>query len=758
MKSYAVWLFFFIACITTQAQNTLTGVVKDINSEEPIAFANIYLPTIERGGITNENGFFTINDLPNGEHKIIVSIIGYETYETALNFPYTGNLEIRLNSSAIEMDEIILSTPFHKLQKDNVMKVEQKKIAELQSNGAVTLADGISDVSGVATLSTGIGIGKPVIRGLSSNRVLVYAQGVRLENQQYGDEHGLGLSSSGIESIEVIKGPASLLYGSDALGGVLYINPERFAAQNSSSGDINFDYFSNTEGHSTSAGFKSSTESIQLLFRGSTTQHADYKNGDYRVTNTRFKEKDFKAALGYRATDFTTELRYNVNASHIGIPEELGAQEINYAPMLPNQKISNHMFSSKSKFFLENSSFELNLGFTYNDRKEFEEHHHHDEDDEDHEDEDHEDEDHEDEDHEDEDHEGEEEDEDPALHMKLKTFSYDLKYNLPKVGKFETIIGVQGMSQTNTNYGEEELIPNATTNDIGILSTSHIHFDNLDLQLGVRYDKRNISVGNILDKDYNSFNGAFGLKTNLSSNLISRVNIATGFRAPNLAELTSDGSHEGTNRYEIGNPNLDNEQNYQLDVSLEYTTEHLEIFANGFYNNVSNYIYLSPNGDFIDDDPVFLYLQEDANLYGGEFGLHFHPHPLDWLHIENTFETVTGKLDDDSYLPLIPANELTNTIRIEFENNWFKNAYSFIRLNTVFDQQNVSGFETSTDGYSLLSLGIGGEINAFGNPLRVRISGTNLTNKVYVSHLSRLKPDGIYNIGRNISFGLSYNL
>lgn len=753
MKLHTLCLLFIVAYLPIQAQNTLQGIVKDIDTEEPLAFANVYLPNIEKGTITNEDGTFHLSNLPTGQQKVVISIIGYETFEIVINIPYSEVLDVKLYASVIEMDEIILSTPFHKLQRDNVMKVEQKKASELQSNGAVTLADGIATVSGVATLSTGIGIGKPVIRGLSSNRVLVYAQGVRLENQQYGDEHGLGLSSSGIESIEVIKGPASLLYGSDALGGVLYINPERFAPDNTSSGDINADYFGNTRGYSTGAGFKSSTKSFQLLFRGNITEHADYNTNDYRVTNTRFREKDFKAALGYRATDFSTELRYNINASNIGIPEEIGTQEINYSPLLPNQAINNHIFSSKSKLFLENSSFELNLGFTYNDRKEFEEHHHHDEDE--HEDEDHDED--EDEDHDDDDHEDEEVEE-PALHMKLKTFSYDLKYNLPKLGKFETIIGVQGMSQTNTNYGEEQLIPDATTNDIGVLGTSHIHFENIDVQLGVRFDHRNITANNLLDKDYNSFNGAIGLKTNLSEKLLARVNLATGFRAPNLAELTSDGSHEGTNRYEIGDPNLDNEQNYQLDVSLEYTTEHLEMFANGFYNNVSNYIYLSPNGDFIDDDPVFLYQQEDAKLYGGEFGLHFHPHPLDWLHIENTFETVIGKLNDNSYLPLIPANILTNTVRVEFEDDWLQKGYSFVRLSTAFDQNNVSEFETPTKGYSLLSAGIGGEINAFGNPLSIRITGNNLLNKTYVSHLSRLKPDGIYNIGRNISFGIKYSL
>ena len=161
-----------------------------------------------------------------------------------------------LTPSAIEIQEVIVSTPFHKLQRENVMKVERASIAELKMKGAFTLADGITNIAGVESVSTGIGIGKPVIRGLSSNRVLVYTQGIRLENQQFGDEHGLAIDDSGIESVEIIKGPASLLYGSDALGGVLYLNPEKFAASNKSEGDVGFSYFSNTEGISLMEGIR----------------------------------------------------------------------------------------------------------------------------------------------------------------------------------------------------------------------------------------------------------------------------------------------------------------------------------------------------------------------------------------------------------------------------------------------------------------------------------------------------------------------
>src|SRR5690606_6438847 len=172
------------------AQHTLQGNIIDKHTNEPLIFANVYLPQLEKGTTTNENGEFTISNIPTGTYKIVISIIGYETSTKTLQFPFTETLTIALNPSAIEMEEIIISTPFHKLQSENVMKVEREKASDLKAKGAITLSDGITNIAGVESVSTGISIGKPVIRGLSSNRVLVYAQGVRLENQQFGDEHG----------------------------------------------------------------------------------------------------------------------------------------------------------------------------------------------------------------------------------------------------------------------------------------------------------------------------------------------------------------------------------------------------------------------------------------------------------------------------------------------------------------------------------------------------------------------------------------
>lgn len=737
MKIICFLLFGCIFISEAVAQNTLSGTIINQKNQEPLV-ATIYFPQLEKGTISNVDGNYSITNVPQGTYKIIYSLLGHSTISKKVTFSENEIIveNIEMSESAVEMEEVIISTPFHKLQSDNVMKVERVSVSDLNATGAVTLSEGITNIAGVNSISTGVGIGKPVIRGLSSNRVLTYTQGVRLENQQFGDEHGLGINEAGVESVEVIKGPASLLYGSDALGGVLYINPEKFAPANKLHADASSTYFSNTLGSSSNLGVRASSEKFKFIARGAYAVHGDYKTGgNLRVTNTRFNEKDFKSGLRYQGTNLKSTLRYNYNRSNIGIPEEIGIQSTSKDLLAPFQEIDNHILSWENKLFLKNSSLDIKAGYIFNDRREFEEL-----------------------------------EPDPALQLKLSTLNYDVKYNLPELGKFETIIGLQGMFQKNENFGEEILIPDAKIKDIGIMGTTHYHLEKIDIQAGLRFDVRTIeseAFGNPMDAEYivpidrnfNSFNAALGGKIDLSEKIIARLNLASGFRAPNLAELASNGVHEGTNRYEIGNPNLNNEQNLQTDLSLEFRNEHFEISANGFYNVIRDYIFINPTNQMIEENFVFNYVQQDASLYGGEFGIHIHPHPLDWLHFESSFETVTGKLKDESYLPLIPANVLRNTFRVELnEGKLMKANYAFVRFANTFSQKNSSSFETSTSGYNLLSMGAGSTLELSQFKLGLGVNVTNLTNENFVSHLSRLKQDGIGNIGRGINVSLNLEI
>ena len=758
MKNY-IKLLFFVVAITMNAQNSISGKITDTNNN-PLPQVEIYAQEIHKGTISNEDGVYILNNIPNGKIKLTFNYLGYQTITKQIVVNSKELIiNIQLQESSFEIDEIIISTPFNKLQSENVMKIERLSAQSLQKTGASTLSEGITNIAGVSQISTGSSIGKPVIRGLSGNRVLVYTQGIRLENQQFGGEHGLGINDAGISSIEVIKGPASLLYGSDALGGVLYLNPEKFAIENNNELSLNQRYYSNTLGSNTSVGLKSSKENWKFLARGTFSSHSDYKiPTDQRITNTRFKEKDFKTGIAFSKNIFTSEIRYNFNNSELGLTEGINEQSRSTSLLEPYQSIDNHIISAHNHLFLGNSKLDIDLGYTVNDRKEFEEHEEH----------------HEDEHDDDDEHEDEHEDEhdEAALRMKLKTFTYNAKFHFPKVGNLEILSGIQGLHQTNTNFGDELLIPNAKINDFGFFTTANYSWNNNTLQAGIRFDNRNIiterhevahedevHIFNAIDKTYNSFTTSLGFKTSLSESITSRINFASGFRAPNLAELTSNGVHHGTNRFEEGNNDLTNEKNTQIDISLEYKTDHFELFANGFYNRLNDYIYLTPTGEIEDGSPVYTYIQENAKLYGGEFGFHLHPHPLDWLHLESTFETVIGKQNNGNYLPLIPANTWKNTFRTEFKiNYWLQQGYTSISLQSTFSQKNISQFETESPSYNLLNLGFGGDIKLGTTEFSTSVSVNNLLNKKYINHLSRLKADGLLNQGRNIVLGINFIL
>ena len=736
MKYYFLILFTGLS-VLTQAQNKLTGKIIDTNNQ-PLSGVDVYITELHKGTSTDENGNYTISNLPTANFVVTAALIGYQSQNKNIKIS-TGNNSVNftLKEAVFKMDEVIISTPFNKLQSQNVMKVERASIQQLKNKGAATLVEGITSLPGVSQVSTGVAIGKPVIRGLRGNRVLVYSQGLRLENQQFGAEHGLGVDESSVASVEVIKGPASLLYGSDAMGGVLFFNPLKFAEENSYKLNINQKYFSNTEGSSTSFGFRKSYKSWKFLTNGTHRFQSDYKipNG-LRVTNSRFDETTFNSAVNFNNKFISSTVRFNFDHTLVGIPEEIGLQTTNKSHTYPYQNLTNKMVSLNTIIFLPNSKITSTFGYTFNDRKEIE---------------------------------GPSNNTLPTLHLKLKTYSYDVKWHLPKLKNFESILGIQGMHQKNSTLGVDVLIPNAQTNDFGVFLTGNYKINENSFQGGIRFDNRNLTtkksidaeqhVFNAINKSFKNVTASFGYKTTLFGAITSRFNFAAGFRAPNLAELTSNGVHEGSNRYEIGNNNLQSEHNFQSDVALEYKSSHFEVFANGFYNSINKYIYIAPTGQMLNNNYVYNYVQNNAELYGGEFGFHIHPHPIDWLHLNSSYEMVIGKQSNGNYLPLIPANKLTNTLRVELnEKNWFQNGFAAITLESHFKQNKVGAFETPTNAYNLINVGIGGTIKLHKVAFYINFNVNNLADISYISHLSRLKVNGIPNIGRNFITSVKFSI
>jgi len=508
--------------------------------------------------------------------------------------------------------------------------------------------------------------------------------------------------------------------------------PEKFENSTKTSTSLASTFQSNTIGLNNSLGLKTTKNKFQFLVRGSYNTQSDYKTGNaIRVSNSRFNTKDFKAGFGYVNSKFKTDIRYNYNLSHNGITHEIDKQNTSKNMEGIYQKINNHIISSKNNFYFKAFTLKSNIGFTHHNRNLFKN--------------------------------GKK-----TVDMDLNTFNYNFKIHLLNTRYFETIIGTQGMYQTNRNNSEHLFLPNATTIDFGIFATSNYDFKNNTLQVGIRFDNRNISTethGKLgsanyfkaLEKKLNNFSGAIGLRSDLAKNFVSRINLALGFRAPNLSELTSNGFHEG--RLEIGNNELKNEKNIQIDANLEYSNATTEFFINGFYNSIKNYIFLEPNGKISNNFNIYTYNQNNSQLYGGEFGFHFHPETYTWLHLKSSGEYVRGKINTGANLPRIPGFTIKNNIKFDFTlTEKFNSNYLIINNRNIFKQSKISKHEDIGEAYSLIDIGFGSNFMLGKLKTKFFININNSLNVNYIDHLSVLKEENIANLGRNIIFGVNFNL
>ncbi len=718
-----------LASLSLFAQS-LNGKVIDSDSNTPVAYANVYIPELNVGTSTDESGQFMFNDLPRQNLQIQVSAVGFEA--KLLSWRGEASMEIFLSESHLDLQEVLVSVPSGKLGFENVSAVSSHSLADLEHSSPLTISEALSLIPGVNELTTGAGVGKPVLRGLTSNRVVTYTQGIRLENQQWGDEHGLGLGDVGIERVEVIKGPASLLYGSDAIGGVIYFLDDRFADLETAEGFINSRYNSGTAGWHADGGVKVSGSSWRINLFGSFDDHADYRlPKDERLLNGRFKKQLVKTSIGYQDRDWYSTLNYSYVKNQLGLAEDFEtSNQVSREKLLPYQTTGTHLLSWQNKHYFGNSKIRWTVGLISDTRKEFEE-----------------------------------SIEEAGLHLQLNTFSYDLRWETDDLIGGQLIAGLQGMLQENTNKGEEVLIPDASISDFGLYSTYAKLFGKSTLQAGLRFDRRKLDtdrttieggtdVLEALDRSFTNLTASAGLRTAFSEDWLFRLNLSSGFRAPNSFELMINGEHPGTNRYEIGRRDLTKEQSWQLDAGLEYQGEHFEFAFNPFYNRISDFITITPIDSTIDNLPVYRYNQEDAIFRGGELGLHWHPHPIDVLHVETGLSLLFASFDDGGHPALMPSHDLSTSVSYEFISKEPVEFTFFIRHKLAFTQSRVAPFEESTPSYQVWGAGIFGAFEVGSQEIDIEAGVKNLFDTEYIDHLSRYKILGIPAPGRSLYLGV----
>jgi len=731
-------LLLFVLSYAIHAQVVVD--IQDSSGATPIKNAQIFVVELDQILYTNSSGKALFFPGKISEYQLRISASGYEgkviTYKE-------GNLiKINLLQSHIDLHEVTLSGTTSQRQDQNPFHIESRKMSELTLHAPMNMGEILAKIPGVYQSSLGNGISKPVIRGMQGMRIVSLVNGLRIEGQQWGGDHGMGMAELGIGSVEVIKGPSSLLYGADALGGVIYYNDAPFASAKSYDIQLQSLFNSNTMGTVNRAILKTSGQKWRLMVAGSYANHADFKlPNQLFAKNSRFDESVLKAALSFNAKRSVHHFRYTYNKTITGIPGHSHDSIVDFSSFqvseqkrkyeLPAQFFSNHYFSNENKWYFKNNELNALFGLTSNKLIEYDE-----------------------------------KVTIPSLSMTLNNLLYTIKWSKKWSNNLKSVSGIQGMAQSNRNAenASDTLIPNSNTIDNGIFSTWIFEREKWNFQGGMRYDVRSLnSLHNFNNKSaltriYGGLNISIG-SIYKSSKLLLKQAISTGFRAPHLTELLSNGFHHGALRFEIGDTDLKPERASQYDVTLELNHEHLVLVVNPFVNYIQNYVFIQPIDSMVEGIKVFEYRQQNqVFFYGTDIGFHYHPHFAHKLHWESSFSYVNAHTGADSSISLIPQPRLANTLRLDLN---LGQAIKFkdIALTYVFclPQNNVAYNETQSSAYNLVDFSGTFEYSKKSR-ISLNVGVKNLLNQQYIDHLSRLKNIAMYAPSRTFFISLQWQL
>ena len=779
----------------SQSQSIFSGKITEQKKGAPLAGASIYFPDLKIGGITDSSGMFQIKNLPKSKEMIVVSFNGYNHISETIDLSVTKAMNFSLKESVTELGEVVV-TGLSKadLRKRTASPIAVVNATQLRQLTATNIIDAIATQAGISQVTTGPGISKPVIRGLGYNRVMVVNNGIRQEGQQWGDEHGVEIDEYDIGSVEILKGPASLAFGSDALAGVINFLPAQTLTEGVIKGGMITNYQTNNGLFGNSVNMGGNKNGINWDIRYSNKQAHAYKNKfDGYVFNSGFKESNIAATLGinrawgYSHLNFSSfnlspgiiegerDVTSGQFVKHIALNDSTEDETIadnadfkSYKSYNPYQKIHHYKLVLNNHFILGKNSLKATLGWQQNQRLEFD---------------------------------NVLKPNEYSLYFHMNTLNYSIRYNLEGKKNLNFSFGVNGMYQNSQNKGVEFIIPDYQIFDIGTYTLAKKTWKKWTLSGGLRYDLRNekgyslwVDENDMITTNpdanseelfsafhlkYHGISGSIGTTYQFNDKYYTKLNFSKGFRAPNIAELSAHGVHEGTAYYLIGSSALTPENSFQTDYTFGVNTEHITAEANLFFNHISNFIFIEKLNSISGGDSLtngyntFRYTSGNANLYGAEFTIDFHPHPLDWLHFENSFSFVQSKQvnqpDSMKNLPFTPSPKLHSEIRANLKKlgKFLDNSFIRFAFDNYFKQNNFySAFktETATATYILLNAGIGSDIISNKRTLfSVYISINNLTNTTYQNHLSRLKylsennatgRTGVYNMGRNFSFKL----
>ena len=813
MKTLVLILVLVVPRLLLAQSPGLGGTVRDAGGR-PVPFASVAVLGTAFGAQADADGHFQLPEVPAGPVRLQASAVGFAAAVRPLVVE-TPNQVLTLNftlaAATLNLEEVVVTGVGRATEiRRSPVPIAALNKREMQLNANTNAIDAaVRGVPGLSAVTTGPNISKPFIRGLGYNRVLTMYNGLRQEGQQWGDEHGLEVDGYDIDRVEVVKGPASLLYGSDAVAGVVNLLPALPAGPSGElHGEALTEYQSVNGLMGNSLGLNYQKNGFQTSLRGSHRLARDYRNAvDGPVYNTGFRELTLTGMAGVQRRWGSAHVYLTAYDNQQEIPDgsrdslsrrftrqvgEGAADDIKGRPLVANDELRSYRISDlrqrirhyrafgRGTVRLGEGELRLLLGVQRNQREEFN-------------------------------HPGAPAQ--PGLGLVLTTTSYDARYLLPAWRGLEITVGGNGMTQLNRHQNATDFpIPNYDLFDLGGFGLVKKSLGALEITGGLRYDTRTVRWDNFyvapnpttgfagaagpgapgaglpfpaFRRTYQGVSASLGGSYALSPRLTLRANVARGYRAPNIPEIGSNGLDPGAHIVYLGNRSFEPEFSLQEDIGVLWHSPAWEASAEVFHNYVQNFIYQARLFDaagqpveLVPGNATYQYQQAAGRLYGLEVSVNVHPAALPWLSWRSGAALVRG-LNDNAplqervgaagrYLPLIPAPQARTELRLTAPARPGRLAATYVRfsLDATAPQRQfyaVDGAETATAGYVLLGVGAGTTLRtrAGRDAVQVFLQADNLLDTAYQAHLNRLKyfeyyaasptgRTGIYNPGRNL--------
>ncbi|HEY7683241.1 MAG TPA: TonB-dependent receptor [Gemmatimonadales bacterium] len=732
-----------------QTDAWLHGQVLDSATKAPIAGATLSLPRLGRTTVTNQSGQYALEHLPRDTVVLMVRFIGFA--ERIVRVDLTGggaHLDVRLTQRAIELDTLSVTAgrPEDVLRNEQAISVMTPQ--EVEESRGQTLGETIRELPGVAIIQYGPSIAKPVVRGLHSQRLRIMNGGVPQEGQQWGEEHAPEIDAFAANEIEVIRGGGAVLYGSDAIAGVVRVTPKPLPVFGDFGGEFSSNLFANNRQGAASLLLEGSRLPIPLLgnaawrLQGSYRRAGDARTPDYYLLNTGFKEANLNVALGIRRSWGGSDLSYSRFSTTLGMylgahvssvrdldramQNPLKSEDFSYDIKRPDQRVSHDLIAWRTDVQLGQAArLDVNYGFQYNNRNEY----------------------------------------DgigfasgstrPAFGLRLYTHSLDIRLSHAPIGRLTGSIGVSGMRQGNLSPGRSFLIPQYRLYSGGIYAVEQLNLSRLTFSAGLRYDARRQRAYQYGDpviispddtRTWDGFSGSLGSTWEFASGWSVASSLGRAWRAPNVSELYSAGVHHGTAQYQLGDSSITTERSINADVTLRHVGRAVRLELAAYQNMIDGYIYLRPFGDVATVRgayPGYRFSQTDARLRGLEASALFSPDPWWSLYLSGTLvrgydRTVGTNLFD------IPADRLIANVRVYGPTSQrVREPYLEVGTTLVRRQDHVppnTVYKLPTAGYALLNVEAGvGALRIAGAPLRLSVAVRNLLDTAYRDYLTRYR-------------------